>query len=190
MKIEDVKNSLEKGLPGIALKTVRDSLLIENTDDLPKVVEFLKNSDEFKMDYLSSVTASDFVDYLESLYHLYSMEKKIGPITLRVRVKPDKPKVPSLVPIYRGAEFQERDNYDLFGIEYVGHPDLRRIMMWEGFDGFPMRKNYKQEDSETLDAEDIKWLEKHQVQVSEELKNKALNPKVESNEAENKEGQS
>ena len=128
------------------------------------------------MDYLSSVTASDFVEFLESVYHLYSMQKKTGPVVLRVRVKKDNPKVPSLVSLYRGAEFQERDNYDLFGIEYENHPDLRRIMLWEGFEGFPMRKDYVQEDSETLDETDIAWLEQHQVTVSEELRKKAKEP--------------
>ncbi|MSR78519.1 MAG: NADH-quinone oxidoreductase subunit C [Candidatus Omnitrophica bacterium] len=177
MKIEEFKTLLELKLPGIAFKQVRDSLLVENPSDLPKVAFFLKNSD-LEIDYLSSVTGSDYLDYLESVYHLYSTTKKTGLITLRVRVKRDAPNVPSLVPIYRSAEFQEREAYDMYGIIYEGHPDLRRLFMWEGFEGFPMRKDYIQEDSEWLEPEDLEWLEKHQVPVTEEMKERAKTPRI------------
>ncbi len=174
MNLEKLKSDIEANVPSVKLKPVRESLLIENTQDLPKVVTYLKDSADYRMDYLSSLTASDFVTFLETVYHLYSIEKKIGPITLRVRCTDrEHPKVPSLVPIYRGAEYQERDAYDLYGIEYEGHPDPRRIMMWEGFDGFPMRKDYQQENSEVLEEADIKWLEKHHINVSEGLRKKS-----------------
>ena len=174
MDTEKVKADLEKALGPVALKSVRSSLLLENAQDLPKVAKFLKEDAAYRLDYLSSVTASDFIDYLETVYHLYSMEKKTGPVTLRVRVPRTDPKIPSLVSLYRGAEFQERDNFDLFGIVYEGHPDLRRIMMWEGFEGFPMRKDYLQEDSETLESVDVEWLEKNGVKVPEAAKAKAV----------------
>ncbi len=173
MDLEKVKSDILSGTGSVSLKTVRQSLLVENPKDLTAVAKFLKESPDYQMDYLSSATAADYLDYLETVYHLYSMAKKHGPVVLRVRVKRDDPKCPSLVPLYRGAEFQERDNFDLFGIEYEGHPDLRRVMMWEGFDGFPMRKDYQQEDSETLEAEDVAWLDKNNVKVPEALRQKA-----------------
>ena len=82
--------------------------------------------------------------YLEAIYHLYSMELKHGPLILRLRTanRTDNARVPSLTPVWRGAEFQEREIYDLFGITFEGHPDLRRILMWDGFKDFPMRKDY------------------------------------------------
>jgi len=80
----------------------------------------------------------------------------------------ENPKIPSLVSVYRGAEFQEREAYDMYGIIYEGHPDLRRLFMWEGFEGHPMRKDYVQEDSETLEAEDIAWLEQHGIHAKQE----------------------
>ena len=177
MKIEELKTQLEAKLPGVVLKQVRDSLLVENPADLPKVASYLKNSD-LKIDYLSSVTGADYLDYLESVYHLYSMTHKTSLITLRVQVKRDNPKVPSLVAIYRSAEFQERDSYDMYGIIYEGHPDLRRIYMWEGFAGFPMRKDYVQEDSEWLEPEDLDWLEKRGVAVTEEMREKSKQARV------------
>ena len=157
---EEIKSKIESALPGVALKLSREAILIENPLDLTKVLSFLKESPEFRLDYLSSITATDYLDYLESVYHLFSIEKRAGSAVLKVRVKRDNPKIPSAVPIFRGAEFQERENYDMYGIIYENHPDLRRIFMWEGFEGYPMRKDYQQEDSETLEMEDVDWLEK------------------------------
>jgi NADH-quinone oxidoreductase subunit C len=86
--------------------------------------------------------------YLEAVYHLYSMELKHGPVILRLRTqnRTDQNHLPSLTPIWRGAEFQEREIYDLYGIVFDGHPDLRRILMWEGFKDHPMRKDYVEPD--------------------------------------------
>jgi NADH-quinone oxidoreductase subunit C len=86
--------------------------------------------------------------YLEVVYHLYSMELRHGPLILRLRTenRTDKTQVPSLTPVWRGAEFQEREAFDLFGIVFTGHPDLRRILMWDGFKDFPMRKDYAEPD--------------------------------------------
>ena len=86
--------------------------------------------------------------YLEVVYHLYSMELKRGPLVLRLRTanRTDDARVPSLTPVWRGAEFQEREAYDLYGIIFDGHPDLRRILMWDEFKDFPMRKDYIEPD--------------------------------------------
>jgi NADH-quinone oxidoreductase subunit C len=82
--------------------------------------------------------------YLEVVYHLFSMVKKTGPVVLRMRTgnRTDDVALSSLTPVWRSAEFQEREAFDLFGIVFEGHPDLRRILMWEGFTDHPMRKDY------------------------------------------------
>jgi NADH-quinone oxidoreductase subunit C len=82
--------------------------------------------------------------YLEAVYHLFSMEKKHGPVIVRLRTanRTDGTHLPSLTPVWRSAEFQEREAFDLYGIVFDGHPDLRRILMWDGFVDFPMRKDY------------------------------------------------
>jgi len=86
--------------------------------------------------------------YLEVVYHLYSMSLRHGPVILRMRTanRTDQVRVPSLTPVYRGAELQEREIYDLFGVVFDGHPDLRRILMWEGYQDHPMRKDYVEPD--------------------------------------------
>jgi NADH-quinone oxidoreductase subunit C len=86
--------------------------------------------------------------YLEAVYHLYSMTLKDGPVVIRMRT-PDRTTqthLPSLTPVWRGAELQEREIYDLYGITFDGHPDLRRILLWEGFQDHPMRKDYVEPD--------------------------------------------
>ncbi|HOE68169.1 MAG TPA: NADH-quinone oxidoreductase subunit C [Candidatus Omnitrophota bacterium] len=172
-QISEVKTQLETGLPDVKLRTIGNSILLENPEDLVRAAFFLKEAPAFRLDYLSSITAADYLDYLESVYHLYSMEKKTGPIVLRVRVKREAPRVPSLVPVYRSADLQEREAYDTFGIVYEGHPDLRRLFLWEGFEGYPLRKDYRQEDTDVLEIADIEWLEKHGVNVPEKFKTQA-----------------
>jgi len=89
-----------------------------------------------------------FSGYLEAVYHLYSMALKHGPVVVRLRTRDraERAPVPSLTPVWRSAEFQEREIYDLYGIHFEGHPDLRRILMWDEFTDFPMRKDYREPD--------------------------------------------
>ncbi len=86
--------------------------------------------------------------YLEAVYHLYSMAHRHGPLVLRMRTenRTDRTQLPSLTPLWRGAELQEREIFDLYGIRFEGHPDLRRLLMWEGFEDHPMRKDYVEPD--------------------------------------------
>jgi len=86
--------------------------------------------------------------YLEAVYHLYSVALKHGPVVIRMRTanRTDKVELPSLTPVWRGAELQEREVFDLYGIVFTGHPDLRRILMWDGFKDYPMRKDYVEPD--------------------------------------------
>ena len=86
--------------------------------------------------------------YLEAVYHLFSVAKKHGPVVLRMRTanRTDQVELPSLTPVWRSAEFQEREVFDLFGIVFTGHPDLRRILMWDEFKDHPMRRDYVEPD--------------------------------------------
>lgn len=114
--------------------------------DAEKLVEFASAlRDEFGYDYLSSVTGVDYIEeeMLEVVYHAY---KTIGGpgLVFKVQVARDKAEVPSLMEVYPGVDFQEREAWDLMGINFVGHPDLRRILLWEGFEGHPLRKDWKE----------------------------------------------
>ena len=105
----------------------------------------LKLRDDLGYDYLSSVTGVDFLpdNKMEVVYHL---RKSTGgaPLVIKTQAARDNTAVPSIVSIFPGAEFQEREAWDLLGIKFEGHPDLRRILMWEGFDGHPLRKDWRE----------------------------------------------
>ena len=130
---EKVTPDVRKGYSGYM--TAADTLL--------EVATALR--DEFGYDFLSSVTGVDYLPEgkMEVVYHLL---KTTGgsPLTLHVQISRDDPSVPSMVQLYPGAELQEREIWDLFGIKFEGHPDLRRILMWEGFDGHPLRKDWRE----------------------------------------------
>lgn len=153
------------------------SLLVAHSHAMA-VAKLLRDDKELRLDYCSNTTGIDWPDaeltektkvkrivdgvekeveevkktprpgYLEAVYHLYSMEKKHGPVILRLRTgnRTDKNHLPSLTPVWRGCEFQEREIFDLYGIVFNGHPDLRRILMWDGFKDSPMRKDYVEPD--------------------------------------------
>jgi NADH/F420H2 dehydrogenase subunit C len=146
--LEDIKAKLEALLPGTAL-AVEGPVLYVDPKYLAAVCRPLKDNPRFELDYLANLTAIDYPpDRLEVVYHLYSMAQKHGPLTLKVKLPRSAPNVASVTTIWRGAEFQEREAYDLFGVRFEGHPDLRRILMWEGFEGHPMRKDYVPEDQD------------------------------------------
>jgi len=86
--------------------------------------------------------------YLEAVYHLYSIARKHGPVIIRMRTvdRATETRLPSLTQVWRSAEFQEREIFDLYGIQFEGHPDLRRILMWDEFEDYPMRKDYREPD--------------------------------------------
>jgi len=97
---------------------------------------------------VDETTEEFFSGYLEAVYHLYSMAHKHGPVIIRMRTadRAEGARLPSLTPIYRSAELQEREIFDLYGVRFDGHPDLRRILMWDEFEDFPMRKDYREPD--------------------------------------------
>ena len=97
---------------------------------------------------VNETTEEKIPGYLEAVYHLYSMTHKHGPVIIRMRTadRADGARLPSLTPIWRSAEFQEREIFDLYGVHFDGHPDLRRILMWDEFVDHPMRKDYREPD--------------------------------------------
>lgn len=97
---------------------------------------------------VAETTEEKIPAYLEAVYHLYSIARREGPLVLRMRTadRGEGARLPSLTPVWRSAEFQEREIFDLYGIHFDGHPDLRRILMWDEFADFPMRKDYVEPD--------------------------------------------
>lgn len=134
--MQDLLNAFQE------VKVTTASTLLVPVNQLQSVVFKLR---EQGYTYLANLTSVDYQDCFEVVYNLSapkhtSAEK--APITLVVRTDKDKPSVPSLTPFWPGADFQEREVYDMMGIRFEGHSNLRRILMWDGFEGWPLRKDY------------------------------------------------
>ncbi|NOT04001.1 MAG: NADH-quinone oxidoreductase subunit D [Anaerolineales bacterium] len=118
--------------------------IIVNKENLVEVATAVR--DEFGFDLLTAVTGVDYIaeNKMEVVYHAYKTTGGAG-LVFRVQVERVDPiEVPSLINIWPGVDFQEREAWDLYGIKFTGHPDLRRILMWEGFEGHPLRKDWKE----------------------------------------------
>ena len=138
---------LEK-FPTLRLRTVRRNtpVLEVPPDKLVEVARWLKEEGSLAFNYLVSITAVDYWEYFEVAYLLHSIPYGHS-VELKVNVDRERPVVPSLTSIWRGADVQEREVYDLMGVEFSGHPELKRILLWDSFEGHPLRKDFdKQPD--------------------------------------------
>jgi NADH-quinone oxidoreductase subunit D/NADH-quinone oxidoreductase subunit C/D len=132
---EAVKNDTRPGYEGVIVEPAK----------LVEVARAIR--DEYGFNYLSSVTGVDYLgqgDHLEVVYHAFRVPAGGPPLVFKAQTDREKAEIPSVVSIWPGADFQEREAYDLYGIRFVGHPNLKRILMWEGFQGHPMRKDYRE----------------------------------------------
>ncbi|MQF99892.1 MAG: NADH-quinone oxidoreductase subunit C [SAR202 cluster bacterium] len=111
-------------------------------DSLRDVCHYLKESEDMDMRYLVAISAVDYIEYFELVYHLVSMRHNHSLVIKAKCWGREEHTVPSVVDVWRGADFQEREIYDLMGISFRDHPNLKRIMLWEGFPGHPQRKDY------------------------------------------------
>ena len=110
--------------------------------NLPLVARFLKETPDLDFAFLSSVSAVDYVEYFEIVYHLVSMRRNASAIMKTLYHGRAEPVVPSVVDVWRGADLQEREIWDLMGVRFEGHPNMKRILLWEEFPGHPLRKDY------------------------------------------------
>ena len=107
--------------------------------DFPAVLRTLKEKEGF--DRLGNLTAVDWKDHIEMVYHLYNMEENVK-LEVKAALDSAAPVIESATSLYPGAEFEEREVYDLMGVEFLGHPDLRRILMPDDYPAHPLRKDF------------------------------------------------
>ena len=130
--------------------SILDTLIVRNEithlikkDSLIDICRFLKDDFELQLNFLSDVLGTDYFPQkprFEVVYHLYSIPKKHR-LRLKIKIE-DGESVPSVTSIWSSADWAERETYDMFGIRFEGHPNLKRIYMPEDWDGFPLRKDY------------------------------------------------
>ena len=138
---KEIASQIEEKLPGSIVESSQDYLVVKN-DSLLAVAAFLKDSKELNFDYLNYVTAVDYYDHFEVIYQLTSLEHNHTVVVKTRCYNRENPTLPSVVGLWQGADLQEREIYDLMGIRFEGHPNMKRIFLWEGFQGYPLRKDY------------------------------------------------
>jgi NADH-quinone oxidoreductase subunit C len=122
-------------------ETVLQPYIKVSPERLDTIAEYLRDSDLMAFDYLSCLSGVDAVPNLAVIYHLYSL-KHNHKIVLRVEVTREQPGVKSVAQLWRTADWHEREAYDMYGLQFIGHPDLRRILLPDDWEGFPLRKDY------------------------------------------------
>lgn len=137
-------------------KAIRDSFpdaVLETTDvfgvlnvkitpsSLLAICEKLRSEPELAFDYLADITAIDWQDRIEVVYRLTNLASN-AKVALRMDLNRDKPELDSVTSVWKGADYQEREVFDLMGVVFAGHPDLRRILLPEEWEGYPLRKDY------------------------------------------------
>ncbi len=142
-KLADLAQGINQEFGPGTVTIIQAGLLVQ-IDRLVEVARFLRDRSAIKYDYLASLQSVHYEDCIEVNYQLESTERPGSLIELRVRTaEPEgQGEVPSLYHVYRGADFQEREVYDMMGVRFTGHPELKRILMWEGFAYYPLRKDF------------------------------------------------
>ncbi len=122
-----------------------DPFALVKAESILEVLGWLKSEPGVEMDFLEDLTALDWPkrDALEVVYHLFSFKHRHG-LVLKVELPRARPVVASAVPVWKAANWLEREVYDLFGVEFTGHPDLRRVMLPDDWVGHPLRKDYQE----------------------------------------------
>ena len=137
----DLAERVDGVVPG-AVDECSDDTLWVNPSSISQVAGFMQSDADLDMQYLNSISAIDYIGHFELVYHLTSFRKgHKATVKSRLRGRADL-SAPSVYHLWRGADFQEREIWDLMGIRFEGHPNMKRIMLWEGFEGHPLRRDF------------------------------------------------
>jgi len=138
---KEIASQIEEKFPESIVESSQDYLVV-NSDALLAVAAFLKDTPGLDFNYLNYVTAIDYYDHFEVVYLLSSLEHNHSLVMKTRCYDRQSPALPSVVSLWQGADFQEREIYDLMGIRFEGHPNMKRIFLWGGFEGHPLRKDF------------------------------------------------
>jgi NADH:ubiquinone oxidoreductase subunit D/NADH:ubiquinone oxidoreductase subunit C len=161
---------LNEAVPGAVVGEDAAGIIL-SSDKLIEACRYLHDAPELQLDYLTNLTSVDYPDRFEVVYNITSTMYQGGTLTLKVAAGKENPEVPSVYPVWRGADFQEREVWDLMGIRFSGHPNLKRILMWEGFVGHPLRKDWKEAYyEEPVKPFASRWPEGHHKRAEERVR--------------------
>ncbi|SHK54565.1 NADH-quinone oxidoreductase subunit C [Alicyclobacillus tolerans] len=133
-----IKSGMVGGVPSIQV----------DAQQFVTVHAYLKQHPNWQLNYQSCYTGVDYGEELEVVSYVRS-SSLLHMVCLKTRVSKESPRLPTLTTVHPGANWEEREMFDLLGIEFAGHPDLRRIMLWEGYAGHPLRKDFVEPQEES-----------------------------------------
>lgn len=130
------------GPMGVKIGSSLDEVsVLVDSEKLLEACEILRGSPELQFDFLRCLSVVDYEDSFQVVYHLWSMEHRYK-LVLKTNTGYENPNVPSIVSLWPSADWFEREGRDLFGVNFEGHPGLKPLLLWEGFEGFPGRKSF------------------------------------------------
>ncbi len=138
----NIAQKMDETYPTVVME-VTDTAIVIDSNSLLAVMTYLKNTPGLDFDYLEMVTAVDYYQQFELVYQLISMVHNHS-LMIKTRCDRENATVPSVVSLWRSADLQEREIYDLMGITFEGHPNLKRLVLWPEFPGHPQRRDYLQ----------------------------------------------
>ena len=138
---QDLAERIDGALDSTVEKWDGDAVWVQPSS-MERVAWFLKDGEGLDFQYLNAVSAIDFIDCFDVVYHLTSFRQQHKAVVKARLYGRESLSLPSVYSVWRGADLQEREVWDLMGIHFEGHPNMKRIMLWEGFDGHPLRKDY------------------------------------------------
>ena len=145
LSAEELAEKVSVGVPDsldtTSINTAENVIWVKSSK-VADEASFMKSDVGLDFNFLNSITAIDYINHFEIVYHLTSIDKEHTAIIKTRLDGREELSLPSVYHLWRGADFQEREIWDLMGIGFSGHPNLKRIMLWEGFDGHPLRKDY------------------------------------------------
>ena len=141
LSAEVVAGRIDEALPGVVLRHEANDVWVDPGSIL-EVARFLRDDPDLDFAFLSAISAVDYIEYFELVYHLVSMRRNHKLVVQSRVFGREEPSAPSVIDVWQGADLQEREIWDLMGIRFDGHPNMKRILLWEGFPGHPLRKDY------------------------------------------------
>jgi NADH:ubiquinone oxidoreductase subunit C len=137
----ELASRLEQALPGRVEQWDAGAVWVAPAA-IADAARFLHDDPALDFSFLNSISAVDFIEYFQVVYHLTSLQRQHTAVVKARVYGREAPALPSVCHVWRGADFQEREIWDLMGVRFEGHPNMKRIMLWEGFEGHPLRKDY------------------------------------------------
>lgn len=138
---EDAAQRIDEAIPGAVVEYNQTDVWVEPGSIL-EIARLLKYDESLDFSFLNAVTAVDYVEYFEMVYHLLSLRRNSSLVVKSRLYGRESLSAPSVYEVWKGADLQEREVWDLMGVHFEGHPNMKRILLWEGFPGHPLRKDF------------------------------------------------